>query len=261
MNINISLSFSFYKFCEEPIDLIDRIIKSRVKSISITSIHDIVPTIIKSKKYFKKLKLLKFIKCSNKTNIIHQILEVNYVLYNRYFPFHSRHIAIGNKILDFYKEYKKVGIHIRLGDECLSKCAISIENIQRISNITSMLCKNCIIMLSSFSRNFTKLFINYNKNVFIYNSSCNIKHSSKSLNFNQLDIDKIVLDIYLTSKSDILILSSGSTFSLLILYEGFYKNYNRCKYKHFVFLNNGEFLYDHLEKFRIKNKCSKLPIF
>lgn len=109
-----------------------------------------------------------------------------------------------------------------------------------------MLCKNCITILSSFSRNFTKLFI---------------RHSSKSLHFNQLDIDKIILDIYLTSKSDILLLSSGSTFSLLFLYEGFYKNYNKCICKHFDIINNGEFFYDQLEKFRIKIKRSKLQIF
>lgn len=259
LKINISLSLSFYQYCLDPVDLIDQIIQSKVQTISIRSIHDIVPTIIKSNKYFSKLKMLKFIKCSRKDNMLKQMLEVNYVLYNKYFPFHKEYISSGKTILKLFKTKQKIGVHARLNDKCLEKCSISINTIFKICNITNKLCNNCVIMLSSFSRNFTKSFMQYNSNVYVYNSNYNIKHSSKSPNFNQLDIQKTILDIYLTSNSDIILLSGDSTFSLLILYKGYYKNYKRCLSKYYTFWDNNEF-YDHISSYRRKKNCKIISL-
>lgn len=68
--------FLFYKYYVSPIDLIDRIVKSKIPAISITSINDIIPTIIKAKKYYIILKQLKFIKCSNRTDIVGIIVGI-----------------------------------------------------------------------------------------------------------------------------------------------------------------------------------------
>lgn len=259
--INITLSFTFYSYCLNPVDMINRIINSNIYSISITSIHDIVPSIIKAKKYFKILKLLHFIKCSNRHNINYQILEVNYNLYRKYFPFHNRHKIIGNSIVKLYKSKNKVGVHVRLNDKCIKSCSIDKRIIFKIINISNKLCnKHCFIFLSSFNKNFTQLFMNLNKNTYTFNSTYNIKHSLYYNTFNQIDIDKIVLDIYLTSKCDYLLLSGYSTFSLLILYKGFYKDYTTCNSKYFKFWNNGE-LYDHLDKFRKNYKCRNITFF
>lgn len=157
--VNLSLTLSFYHYCIDPVYLIDRIVKSKLHSISIRSIHDIVPTIIKTKKYFSLLKHLNLIRCSSKSNILDQILEVNYILYQRYFPFHKKHIETGAKILRIYKNYQKIGIHVRLDDQCLNFCHVNITDVYRISNLSNKYCKNCIIMLSSFNNNFSRLLI------------------------------------------------------------------------------------------------------
>lgn len=257
-SINVSLSFSFYSYCINPTDMIIKIVKSNKTSISISSIHDIVPAIVKTRKYYNTLKLLHFIKCSNSNNILNQILEVNYVLYKKYFPFHPRHETIGNNIIHVYKKKYTIGIHVRLNDKCLKDCIIDIKNISNICNLSKQLCTtNCFFLLSSFSNKFTKLFMNINNNSYSYNSTYNIKHSRHYNHFNQVDVDKIVLDIYLTSNCDAILVSGYSTFSLLILYKGYYKNYRKCIPKKYFFWNNGE-IYDHLERFRKINKCKNI---
>lgn len=257
--INLSIIFSFYKYCLNPIEVINRIVQSNKYSISIKSIHDIVPSIIKTGNFYNTLKQLHFIKCSKKYNILNQILEVNYILYKKYFPFHKRHINLGNKILHLYERKCKVGVHVRLNDSCLKSCAIDIKTIYVINNLSKSFCKNNnFIFLSAFNNKFTNLFMKINRNTFSFNSNYIIKHTNNYNNFNQIDIDKIVLDINLISNTDFLLLSGYSTFSLLILYKGFYKDYEKCYSKYYYFWNNGE-VYDQLETFRQKYNCKKFP--
>lgn len=258
--INISLSFSFYIYCLNPTEMINKIIKSNIYSISISSIHDIVPSIIKTNKYYTKLKNLHFIKCSKKENVIHQIIEVNYILYKKYFIFNNRHVIMGKNIIKLYKKKYKIGVHVRLNDTCLKLCKIEIGDIQKINNIIRKVCKkNCYTFLSSFNNNFSNLYKKFNKNTYTFNSSYKIKHSSNDKNFNQIDVDKIVLDIFLTSNCDAILLSGYSTFSLLILYKGYYRNYTECNSKYYIFWNSGE-LYDHVERFRNKKKCRNITL-
>lgn len=258
--VNVSLDFSFFNYCLDPIELVDKLVISKAKTISIFSIHDIIPTIIKSKKYYRILKRLKLIKCSRRTDIKNQILEVNYVIYNKYILFQLKYIARGNGILNLYSDKKLIGVHVRLSDTCLESCNLSTNNLLLIANISKRICgQESIIMLSSFSKEYNTRFQLLYKNVFIYNPSLIIKHSSKSRQFNKEDIEKTIMDIYLTSKSDFLILSGGSTFSLLILYTGYYKNYEKCLAKKYLFFNNLE-LFDHLEKFRKFEKCKNVNI-
>lgn len=254
------MSFTFYKYCLSPEDMIYKIVKSHYSSIATQSIHDFVPAIIKSKKFYKELRIKKFIKCSNRSNLIGQIIEVNYLLYNKYFPFYKRHIKIGNNILHLYKSYIKIGVHVRMNDKCLKSCIVNVENIHRIMNISKKYCQTkFIVLLSSFDRSFNKLFYALYKNVYSYNITSEIKHSAKSLNITQYDIDKTILDMLLTSNSDILLLNGLSTYSLFILYKGYYSNYNMCKPKPFKFWNNGE-VFDHLDRFRRKGYCKNITI-
>lgn len=149
---------------------------------------------------------------------------------------------------------------MRLSDKCLTVCNISLNDILMLGNITNRICrKKCVIFLSSISNYYNKQFQQYYRNVYIYNPRQKIKHSSKSKEFNRKDIEKTIIDIYLASSSDYLILSGGSTFSLLILYTGYYKNHEKCISKEYFFLNNFE-LYDHLEKFRKIKNCKRIII-
>lgn len=258
--INLSLTFSFYNYCLDPIDLIDRIVKSRIKSISILSIHDIIPTIIKTKKYYNILKQLRFIKCSNKANIINQIIEVNYVIYNKYILFHLQYINYGKNILLLYKKEALIGIHVRLYDKCLISCNISMNYIFNITSMINRMCKNkCKVILSSFSIRFNEKFQSIYKNIYIFNPSLTVKHSFKSKRFDRKDVEKTVMDIHLTSSADYLILSGRSTFSLLILYKGYYRDYEKCIAKEYHFINNIE-LYDHLANARIIDNCKNISI-
>lgn len=258
--INLSLTFSFYNYCLDPVDLIDKLIISKIKSISIFSIHDIIPTIIKANKYYEILKQLKLIKCSSKRNIINQIIELNYAIYNKYISFNTHHINKGNKMLRLYRKEALIGIHARLRDECIVLCNVSTNDIYILINMTKKMCKsNCRVVLSSMSNEFNKQFQSYYNNVFIFNPFQKIKHSSKSKIFDSKDIEKTIMDIYFTSSANYLILSGGSTFSLLILYIGYYSDYQKCKSKEYHFINNYQ-LFDHLEAFRIKNNCKNISL-
>lgn len=167
---------------------------------------------------------------------------------------------MGSKIIKLFKQYKRIGVHVRLYDKCITSCNIDSNSIYVINNISKSICRNNFFtILSSFSKNFTKLFMSINKNSYVFNSDYNIKHSQKYFNFKQEDVDKIVLDIYLTSNSDYILLSGNSTFSLLILYKGYYENYRKCKSKYYKFWNNGE-LYDHLEYARITTNCKNVTV-
>lgn len=258
---NISLSFSFYRYCISPIDLINQIMESKINSIGISSIHDLVPIIIKSKKYYNLLRLMKFIKCSSRNDEVKQIIEVNYVLLNKYFPFHSKYIDIGESIIKKYDKYIKIGIHVRLNDRCLHYCNINTKTIKRIGSISKKYCikKKCINILSSFSKKFSIKFSEQFKNTYSYKSNIEIKHSSLS-NITQCDVEKTIVDIYITSKTDIILLNGYSTYSLLILYKGYYKSYRECSFKQYTFWSNGE-LYDHLIRFRKKYNCKNISYF
>lgn len=80
-----------------------------------------------------------------------------------------------------------------------------------------------------------------------------------SHDINQSDIDKIVIDIHLVSQSDVLLISGYSTFSLIMLFKGIYKDYDKCFVKKYIFWNGGEIL-DHLNRFRRYKKCKNITL-
>lgn len=237
-----------------------RIIESKLFSISITSCHDIVPSIIYTKKYYTKLKKLNFIKCSNKTNYLNQILEINYILLNKYFPFYKRHMILGKNILNRFGKYQKIGVHIRMNDKCIYSCNANYDDILLINNISKKMCSKCITILSSFSKKFIQIYFNTCKNVYTYNPKAKIVHSALNVKMSQIDIDKIVIDLYLVSNSDFFLLSGGSTFSLFILYKGYYLNYKLCITKQYFFWNGIDY-FDHLRRYRRKDNCTNILSF
>lgn len=256
----MSLSFSFYSYCISPSILIQNIIQSKISSISINTIHDIIPTIVKTKKYYNILKYYKFIKCSAKDNIKSQILEMNYIIYNKYLIFHKNHLIIANKYITKYSIFKKIGLHVRLNDDYLNKYKNCTNQIIQIEKIVSNISKdNIYYMLSSFNKNFSKEFINRNKNTFAFNQNIDIKHIALSHDINQKDIEKIVMDIHLVSQSDVLLISGYSTFSLIMLFKGYYNNYDKCFVKNYTFWNGGE-IFDHLNRFRRYKKCKNITL-
>lgn len=257
--INISFSLTFYSYCQSPLDLINKIIKSRLYSIGIWSIHDMVPTIVYSRKYYSLLKLNGFIKCAKKNELLKQMLEVNYVLLNKYFRFYDDHVRVGDNILKRFEDKIKVGIHVRLHDNCLRSCPVDYGRIYGAGKVSKRFCNSttkCVNILSSFSKNFTMAFANIYNNTYTYNQTSEVKHSAFSV-VTRDDVQKIVVDLYLASQSDIILVNGYSTYSLIILYKGYFKNYRKCIAKPYGFWTGGA-LYDHLNRFRKKNDCKNI---
>lgn len=241
-------SFTTWRSCDDPKLLIKEMIETNKKYISIVSIFDLIPSIVKLKIYYKQLKNMGFIKCSSESDIEGQILEINYVLLTRYFPFRNDILVKVNNDLDKYKDKFKIGIHVRLWNDKLNDKNVNWELVNKILNLTSNICGNrtCINTLSVFGNKFIESFSSKNNNVYVYKPYMAVKHFSKS-KMAKGDEEKILGDIISVSKSDYFLLTKGSTFSLMMLYSGLYSNYEMCNRKNFSTIEGNNF-YDHLER-------------
>lgn len=197
---------------------------------------------------------MKFIKCSKENEIDNQIIEINYILFNKYFTFNNKILNNVNKLLFKYKNKYKIGIHYRSIDDVINNDYTDWNYLNKLNNKLKEICNNkkCEFVLSSFSNNFSLSFKEINKNTFIYKSYLKSKHLTKS-KINKEDNEKILGDLISVSKCDYLLLSKRSTYSLLMLYSGGYINYNKCIIKNYSFNEDNNY-FDHLEYWWNNNK-------
>lgn len=201
---------------------------------------------------------MRYIRCSNYSDINNQIFELNYIMYKKYFVF-KRYIE--KKAFTFINQFSKfylLAIHIRMSDYCFKNCRYNISIVNNIKNmIKNELIQHKVykIFLCSNSKSVIDKF-NYNEsNIITYLPKIKIKHSSKSFNITNKEISKIIGDIVVASTANEIYISGWSTYSLMILYKGLFENYHKCRIKKYKFWTN-TIVIDHLDKF--KNNHNKL---
>lgn len=208
--------------------------------IKIECIYDLVPQIIKSKRYYELFKKYKLIKYSNKNDILKQIVEVNHYLFRNIFKIKIN--IIDNSIIQLNNNKYRIGIHYRSNDNCLNnnKCKNSnsaFKNVMKLlKNYSIELSNNFSISLSSADKNFIRKMMKINKDIILYKNDLKIIHSYKLKNIKNdtTKYEKIIGDIILISKSNRYILSYYSTFSLLMYYLGGLNDKHNLKPSEFI---------------------------
>lgn len=238
------VTFSGYSYCISFNNLIQRIIISIKQNIEIISHYDLLPQLLliqNVKKIMINIKLL--------SNIIlthnQQVVYINSLIFKKYIKINSLNtIKLKKKI--FY-----IGCHIRIGDSCMNKnktCKIDKKKVKNVVVNYNRICgiNNCSLLISSDSVLFISILKKYIPKIIVYREDYDIIHSNginKNRNYSNQFYEKLLGDINLLTKSDFLILSSHSTFSLLILYNNKKNIYKRNNY---IFYDGLKNIYDPL---------------
>lgn len=213
------VTFSGYSYCISFNNLIQRIIISVKQNIEIISHYDLLPQLLLIQNVKKKMINIKLL---NNIILTHnqQVVYINSLIFKKYIKINSLNtIKLKKKI--FY-----IGCHIRIGDSCMNNNKTCKIDKRKVKNVV----------------------VNYNRicGIIVYREDYDIIHSNginKNRNYSSQFYDKLLGDINLLTKSDFLILSSHSTFSLLILYNNKKKIYKRNNY---IFYDGLKNIYDPL---------------
>lgn len=239
-NINHSIvKFSSYPYCILFNNLIAQIISSKREIIEIISHYDILSQLLYYS--FTKNKIVK-LKLLNNKIVAHneQIIYINSIIFKKY---------------------------IRMGDNCMHKnetCKIDTKRLLKVVSIYNRLCynKSCKLIISSDSVLFISKLREYIPKIITYGKNDEIYHSSgisKNNHYTESFYNKLLGDICILTTTDYLILSSKSTFSLLILYLS---SSNWLNYNNFEFDDGTNDIYDPLynEMNKRKKKCKLLKV-
>lgn len=207
------------------------------KYIEIENIYDLLPQIVKSRKFYNIFKNNGYIVKSNRNEVFRQICEINNIILTKVFMI-KKVDMLNKKKESLIDGTKRIAIHYRSNDLCLikKKCIntnTTFNNVKRIYEEykNHLFNYNVTILLSSADENFSRMMIKEYNNVIQFRSDIHPVHSliiqDKDNKYNEMI--KIIGDISLLSKSDEFILSFDSTFSLLIFYMGVLDEYNNIK--------------------------------
>lgn len=238
------VTFSGYSYCISFNNLIQRIIISIKQNIEIISHYDLLPQLLLIQNVKKKMINIKLL---NNIILTHnqQVVYINSLIFKKYIKINSLNtIKLKKKI--FY-----IGCHIRIGDSCMNNnktCKIDKRKVKNVVVNYNRICgiNNCSLLISSDSVLFISYLKKYIPKIIVYREDYDIIHSNginKNRNYSSQFYDKLLGDINLLTKSDFLILSSHSTFSLLILYNNKKKIYKRNNY---IFYDGLKNIYDPL---------------
>lgn len=261
-NINHSIvKFSSYPYCILFNNLIAQIISSKREIIEIISHYDILSQLLYYS--FTKNKIVK-LKLLNNKIVAHneQIIYINSIIFKKYIR-----LKLNNMNINHDNQLFNIGCHIRMGDNCMHKnetCKIDTKRLLKVVSIYNRLCynKSCKLIISSDSVLFISKLREYIPKIITYGKNDEIYHSSgisKNNHYTESFYNKLLGDICILTTTDYLILSSKSTFSLLILYLS---SSNWLNYNNFEFDDGTNDIYDPLynEMNKRKKKCKLLKV-
>lgn len=250
------IKFSGYSYCISFDNIIQNIVICNKENIEIVSHYDLLPQLLNINIVRLKLKKLNMLD-RNDLSDSNQILSINSIIFKKYI------ILKSINSIKLEKSIYYIGCHIRMGDNCMSnnkKCKIQSNKIKKIAIIYNRTCgnKNCRLVISSDSMLFISLLKKHIPNLITFKEEFDIIHSSGlnyNRNYSKKFYEKIIGDINILTKSDYLILSPRSTFSLLILYNN--KKVIDSK-SNYTFYEGNKVIYDPLYNVIKKSKirCS-----
>lgn len=190
---------------------------------------DVLVNLLSAKNYSNDLIRMGLISQKSYKNYRHQSIEIHFLIYN-YF------IIPSNPIRVFLKKYKKmweeyfiIGVHIRTNRKNWNEAAGPFQNQTGINNTIHELVKST----KEFNKTNTKWFIaTDNEDILEYFKSnypqylltvegMPINHSKRSNTETDLGVYHSILDSYLLSYCDSLILTASSTFSTMAWHRSF----------------------------------------
>lgn len=247
-NINntnrIVYRFSGYPYNRSFPSIIKEIIRSNKKNIEIISHYDLLPQLLHISYFIKCFYHQKLLK-RNISNYYHRIIYINSIIFNNFIKI--------KLINSFYKRRSTfyIGAHIRMGDYCMMNhrlCKINKYKVSKLLELYNKICnkRRCSLVIGSDSKLFISFIKKYKSSIITYKEEYEVIHSSglsRDANYSLMFYTKLVVDINMLVKSDYLILSPHSTFSLLILYI---RGNLAINYSSFIFLNGKRIIYDPL---------------
>lgn len=273
IQVDTYISLNFFEYCISVCEMYKSIINYN-KSIRIKTCHDIIPSMLKCKIYTKDLMKNGFLNNIYKSDILKQTTEINNLIFTKYIILKKVESIKVNYYLSKVKSVCSVALHIRYNDKCMKNniCNISYSLISRYINIinTIDLAKECNIYLASSNLHINELLKrSIGLRIIEYLPGINPSHSGVFSHTNKsnqnVEIKKIIGDIYFLSKADRFILSNLSTFSLLIYYIG--AKYLNGSIKPMIIINTeiGKIdklqIYDHINYYGYRKRLCKSSPF
>lgn len=270
MQVKTYITLNFFEYCTSACDMYKNIINYN-KSVKIRSCHDIIPSMLKCNIFTKDLIKNGFLNNLHHSDILKQTVEINNLIFTKYIIFKKVEKIKVNYFVSKIKSVCSVAIHIRYDDICMNDkiCNISSTMMNGYINLIKEI-KKCNIHLASSNIKLIKLLkMKFGSRIIEYLPGIKPAHSNEILTYHHKNksnsisdkIRKIIGDIYFLSNSDRFILSSLSTFSLMIYYIGA-KNLNgSIKPMKIISSDNGKIdklqIYDHLNYFAHRKRMCK----
>lgn len=229
ITVKMYVTLNFFEYCISTCEMFKNVI-SYNNSIRVRSCHDVVPSMLKCRIFTKGLIRNGFLNDIYDEDIFKQTIEINNLIFNKYIILKKVEKSKAYYFISKIKPVCSIGLHIRYDDICINnnRCNISKSIIDGYVNIINDIdpTKQCNIYIASSNIYIIKSLKNIvGSRVIEYLHRISPSHSGiesdlKKDNNKNDKIRKIIGDIYFLSNSDRFILSSLSTFSLLIYYIG-----------------------------------------